>query len=443
MKALFSVILITIFGTIFSQNPNFVLFDHTNSPLIDDNITWVESDSNNVKWIGTTNGLYSFDNNVWTWYNTSNSNIPTDIIDTFKIGYDNTIWFTNANNGFYKLKNNVFTLYNQSNLSTLPSENFNGLAIDSNDVFLYNKTNGIVKFNSSDESVLNINTSNSFLQKIDKLVYHSNHTLYGISVGYPVLSGPGTGTPLTFIDSVERVQNFTIINSTTLSINYCFSDYNSICSYNLVFTDKYKNRFELINLSTAQPPTTNQRLRRFDATNNLISDDQYNQNPEKQFAINNYGKYTISHSGADFFDAIIFNPPSAHSYFGLNSIIPSPVIINFDVDKINNVWLATPKGLVVYNDIGVVTNVIQSNSDKNAFTVYPNPTNSILNIMPFDSAQGDKQEVKIINMLGDVVASTTLSNQQSSINISHLNCGVYFIELKMSNDIVRKKIVKE
>ena len=106
MKQLYTLLGIVLAFNFFSQTPNWILFNHTNSPILNDSITWVEVDTSNVKWIGTRNGLYSFDNNTWKIYNTSNSNIPNNRIDKFKIAYDNTIWFLNNNNGFIKFKNN-------------------------------------------------------------------------------------------------------------------------------------------------------------------------------------------------------------------------------------------------------------------------------------------------------------------------------------------------
>ena len=176
------VVLFTLSITVkgFAQTGNMILFDHTNAPFVNDSITWVEVDTSDVKWVGTRNGLYSFQNNTWTVYNTSNSGIPNNRIDKFKIAYDNTIWFLNNNNGFIKFKNNIFTLYNKAALPTLSTDSLVGLTIDSNEVFFWSNYNGISKYNSVTNSIYNINTTNSCLKKIETLVYHQNHKLYGL-----------------------------------------------------------------------------------------------------------------------------------------------------------------------------------------------------------------------------------------------------------------------
>ena len=72
------------------------------------------------------------------------------------------------------------------------------------------------------------------------------------------------------------------------------------------------------------------------------------------------------------------------------------------------------------------------------FLVYPNPTSDVLNI-----ASASKSEINytISTILGQNVESGI--NKDQKLNVSHLNKGVYLIELKQDNKRVVKKFIKK
>lgn len=70
-------------------------------------------------------------------------------------------------------------------------------------------------------------------------------------------------------------------------------------------------------------------------------------------------------------------------------------------------------------------------------SIYPNPATSVLNV----SAAGYNQ-VEIINMLGQVVYSNSISNN-AQINVSNLNDGVYFVRLSGANGTTTQKFIKK
>lgn len=421
-------------GNILSQNPTWLLFDHTNAPFVNDSVNWVEVDSNNVKWIGTQNGLYSFNNNSWTVYNTQNSNIPNNRIDKFKIAFDNTIWFLNHNNGFIKFKNNTFTLYNKSNLSSLPTDSLLGLAIDSNDVFFWTDKNGVVKFNSLTNSIYNMDTTNSCLKSVQNLVFHSNHTLYGNC------KNPGSSftSPQNKADSILLANNFTIVNSNNPSINYCFKNFFNFCDYERVLIDRYKNRYEMVSLYTGNQ-TPNYRLRTYDYNNILLSDVSYNQTFDKQISTNTYGRYFINDAaGTNYFSPTIFSP-SFQGFYGIwNSVIPSNVIINFDIDSLNNVWISTPAGLVAYNDLGVITSI--KNMSSSSINVYPSPTTNLLNITSSEKIS----TIELISITGQILLLETINSKEHELQLQNFAEGIYFVKVIYVNGMsVTKKIVKQ
>jgi hypothetical protein len=80
---------------------------------------------------------------------------------------------------------------------------------------------------------------------------------------------------------------------------------------------------------------------------------------------------------------------------------------------------------------------INNNLVDNTFSIYPNPTNSKVNIkseIKFD-------EVEIYNVLGQNVLYSKISENQE-VDMSLLQSGTYFLKLKNENMIKNVKIIK-
>jgi hypothetical protein len=76
----------------------------------------------------------------------------------------------------------------------------------------------------------------------------------------------------------------------------------------------------------------------------------------------------------------------------------------------------------------------------NSFSIYPNPSNSIITIQ----ADNTIKTVNIYNMIGNLVMVKNISNNQSTLNIENLTDGVYFMELNLSNgSILNSKFIKK
>ena len=80
---------------------------------------------------------------------------------------------------------------------------------------------------------------------------------------------------------------------------------------------------------------------------------------------------------------------------------------------------------------------IESNS---LFTLYPNPTNSVINIVMSDNKNVDL--VQITNLVGVVVKTTSIKNAMSSINLSDLATGLYFAKVTSGNITKIQKFTK-
>lgn len=80
--------------------------------------------------------------------------------------------------------------------------------------------------------------------------------------------------------------------------------------------------------------------------------------------------------------------------------------------------------------------------ENNNFNIYPNPVNNEFTIAVTETGKIYLQ-LKIINLLGEMVYQSLIEDQKSGINISDLPKGVYFVKLISNKQILTKKIIKE
>ena len=118
---------------------------------------------------------------------------------------------------------------------------------------------------------------------------------------------------------------------------------------------------------------------------------------------------------------------------------------NTTIDYLKVTW---PSGTVdILNNVSAdqVINVVENSSslsvnefNQNSIRVYPNPVNDILNI----SSDSQLSEVKLFNVLQQEVLRTN-STQNTQLDLSSLNSGIYFLYVKGDNDAkLIRKIIK-
>ena len=78
-------------------------------------------------------------------------------------------------------------------------------------------------------------------------------------------------------------------------------------------------------------------------------------------------------------------------------------------------------------------------SIKNEIRIYPNPAKNVLNI---SSTEGEGS-VKLYNTIGEVLKFKSINSNQSSLDISTINPGIYFIEVTSNEEVITKKFIKE
>jgi uncharacterized repeat protein (TIGR03803 family) len=76
----------------------------------------------------------------------------------------------------------------------------------------------------------------------------------------------------------------------------------------------------------------------------------------------------------------------------------------------------------------------------NEVVIYPNPASTILNLA-LRQAQGDKAELTITDLLGNVVKHQTIETEKTTIDLTEFGNGVYFVSVKTNEGIITKKVV--
>lgn len=74
-------------------------------------------------------------------------------------------------------------------------------------------------------------------------------------------------------------------------------------------------------------------------------------------------------------------------------------------------------------------NTLSLDENEQTFNVYPNPSNGIVLVRAQLNSSNEKNELRIYNLLGDLVYETLLYNNLHEIDLSHLSNGVYYVRM--------------
>jgi ligand-binding sensor domain-containing protein len=96
------------------------VFTATNSKLPDNQVNAISITQDDVKWIGTANGLVRIVGEVWTVFNSSNSGLPSSFIQALAVQPNGTVW-VGTNKGLAKYDGVTWKTYTTSN-SLLPED---------------------------------------------------------------------------------------------------------------------------------------------------------------------------------------------------------------------------------------------------------------------------------------------------------------------------------
>ncbi|QQS35603.1 MAG: T9SS type A sorting domain-containing protein [Ignavibacteriales bacterium] len=98
-------------------NGEIFVFTKANSDLPDNYIYCMTQDSNGIKWLGTySSGIIKFDGNSFTTYNSSNTLLPDNKINSIAVDHQDNLW-AGTDSGLVKYDGVNWTLYDFQNLN--------------------------------------------------------------------------------------------------------------------------------------------------------------------------------------------------------------------------------------------------------------------------------------------------------------------------------------
>lgn len=99
---------------------------------------------------------------------------------------------------------------------------------------------------------------------------------------------------------------------------------------------------------------------------------------------------------------------------------------------------ATPMVRMNFDPSSATTSLHENKT--NILNVYPNPSNGLLNI---NQSANDICNLSITNLIGQVVYKDIINNVKNIIDLSHLDKGVYLIEINDNRTIFSKRLIIE
>ncbi|MBN1482300.1 hypothetical protein EH223_08865 [candidate division KSB1 bacterium] len=150
-----------------AQNGDWTVFNSSNSDLPNDVVKCIAFDEMGNAWIGTKGGVAKYNDINWTVYNAGNSDLPENDIKALAVDSQNNIYIGTNKQGLAILDGTTFNLFNSNN-SDLPSDLITDVLIDDHDnLWISTQGGGIVNFDGSTWRVYD--SSNSSLT--DDYVY--------------------------------------------------------------------------------------------------------------------------------------------------------------------------------------------------------------------------------------------------------------------------------
>ena len=415
--------------SLLSQNPEWIIFDTTNSGLPNNIIQSMDKDIDDNIWITTYDGLTKFDGNNWTTINKSNSNLPDNKLEYITIDSAGNKWLSMGLGDLAKFDGNTWTTYNYSNSGLPYTVGVSRIAIDiNNDKWVGTWDGGLAKFDGSNWTIYNSTNSNFIGVGVSRIAIDQN--------------GNKWMCPITCFD----LQNM-IINHGGL-VEYDGSNWTVYDTTNSGIPSNSLGSIEPDKNGNIWIGSTG-GLTKFDGTN-WTTYDTSNSNLPKNFLVILAIAIDINDDvwlGTVFGGLVKFDGINMTVYDTSNSDMPDMCIKALVIDSKGNKWIATcNSGLVVYRKGGVILSTgLEANNLYNIY-VYPNPTVESL-IVSFYIKKPTPLTLKLIDSQGQEIRTIQNSHTKPGQNYIQFNMkdipnGIYFIQLITKFGTSTNKLIK-
>jgi len=413
MKTTFVMIMVTLFYStkVWSQNPEWMVYNSSNSGLLDNDTRTLAIDNTLVKWIGTVNdAVFTFDGSFWNHYNYLNSYVFDDYILCITVDGLNNKWIGTRSGGMAKYDGTQWFLYDETH-SGIPDNKVYDIQFEGSLAWVATM-HGLASFDGTNWTVYNTSNSAIPAEEIRGIAIDAQGNKWIATWGGGVAKFDGTTW------TVYKTSNSPIPN------NYCISIY---------FDGTY-----------FWVGTSGSGLARFDGTTWLVYTEANSDLPSNTVfsAMKEGSKLWFATAGGlallEGTTWTVFNPS--------NSGLPGLYCKDIDIDPNGNKWIATDQGVAEYRQGGIVGihEPLLVYPNKN-FNIYPNPFTQNTTIS-WQTSNYAFTDLKVLDAIGNEVAvlvnsAMTEGEHQATFNATGLPEGIYFCQIIVNGLVETKKIV--
>jgi len=149
--------------------------------------------------------------------------------------------------------------------------------------------------------------------------------------------------------------------------------------------------------------------------------------------------FTGFHGATAPFEGVAIYDTTANNFTFLNTGLPNKNIHKFKVNPVLSsitIFACTDNGVYYCNDY--VTSVQNNYFAENNIRIYPNPANDKIEITGLNNGT-----IEIINVQGQIVKTLNTLGVKTTIDLTKLSGGVYFIKAMTERGATVKKFIKE
>ncbi|MDY0102895.1 MAG: two-component regulator propeller domain-containing protein [Lentimicrobium sp.] len=397
---------VLIFLTNVLAAQEFTNYDISNSGLPDNYINGgVAIDQDNNKWFGTGAGVAKFDDVTWTVY-TTNEGIIDDYITCIAVDANNNIWI-GTDLGASKFDGTSWTSYTSAD--GLITDGINDIRGDLAGNVWFATYAGLSMFDGT--NFTNFTTADGL--SIDLLTNLSSDAEDNIWIG--TLGEGITKYDGTSFTNFGASSNIIDLNITAITIDH--------------LGNKWVGTFYGASVFNSDDLWV---------TDYTVVDGLYGEYV-RDIEEDSQGNIWFGIFVDYLFDGAVtkFDGTSWMSYAVPQGLIDNQVK-RLAIDQQDNVWIATGNGVSKLENTPTNVELISSPISLN---IYPNPANQFLNIKVDKAAVSNKQQVKIVNYLGQRMDEFSVVEKDTySISLEKYTEGMYFITVGQN---VSKFIVKK
>jgi len=422
MKRIIYFSLFLIISNCSNAQNNWHLFDTTNSGLISNRINSVLIDKNNNVWCayngvgGYGIGVVKYNRTNWTLYNSTNSGLMNNDVRSMACDTLGNIWFSCYYAGIVKFDGVNWTQYDSTNSGIL-SNNVTAIKVDRfNNLWLACHSYGISKFNGT--TWTNYDTTNFPLPTSFCVTDFAFDTEDNVWVGFEC------GDGLAKLNTTTNQWTKFLTSNSNIPHDYIGSlavDYDDFLWIGFSYNGYMISRFDGTNWQTYYPFPY------------IYSGVGY-----RSFAVDSLNNIWCSAPGDGLW---IY---SGINWAQIGYPLPNNGLGGFSqsvaIDRNNNVWWVEDMNGLWTNDTTATAGINKQNMDFKDIFIYPNP--AIDNIV-IDDIGINNVKMQVYNMIGACVLQKELNRDKNEIDISSISKGMYIIALSWKDMTIRRKLIKE